>query len=120
MASALPASGALGMPSAMGVATCSSEVTIWRAPLVPFALAVTAGIVADRYAGIPVPICLLIVVLSMVVWAVFFFGGKPELAVVYLGISAAACGAGYHHGYRNVYAADDVGDFVTADTQIVH
>src|SRR5262249_5231997 len=26
---------------------------IWHAPLVPFALAVTAGIVLDRYVGIP-------------------------------------------------------------------
>jgi competence protein ComEC len=53
----------------------------------------------------------------MAAWAISFLGGKPGLAVVYLSISAAVLGAGYHHGYRNVYAADDIGEFVTTDAR---
>src|SRR5437868_13044455 len=87
--------------------------SILRAPLVPFALAGTAGIVLDRYAAIPLPICLFVAVAGILTWAIMFFGGKPGLAVVYLGISMAALGAGYHHGYRNLYAADDIGEFAT-------
>jgi competence protein ComEC len=103
------------VPAVRGAPGSSSADNILRAPVVPFALAVTAGIVLDRYATIPLLISLLAAVAGILTWAISFFGGKPGLAVIYLGISAAALGAGYHHGYRHVYAADDIGEFVTAD-----
>src|SRR5947209_6783579 len=90
----------------------SSGESIFRAPLVPLALAATAGIVLDRYASIPLLISLLVTVAGIVAWAIALYGGTHELGVAYLGISAAALGAGYHHGYRNVYRADDIGEFV--------
>jgi competence protein ComEC len=91
--------------------------SIWRAPLVPFGLAGTAGIVLDRYADIPLLACLICALAGIVAWTIFFLGGKPQRGVVYLVISVTALGAGYHHGYRNVYAADDIGEFVTADAR---
>jgi competence protein ComEC len=90
---------------------------IFRAPLVPVALALTAGIVLDRYAAVPLGISLLVAVAGIVTWAVTFFGGKPGLAVIYLGVCVLALGAGYHRGYRNVYAADDIGEFVMVDSR---
>lgn len=105
------------VPTVMGTAGAPTRLSIVRAPLVPFAFAVTAGIVLDRYASIPLPTSLVVAVFGILTWAIMFFGGKPEVAVVYLGISAAALGAGYHHGYLHVYAADDIGEFVTADAR---
>ena len=88
-----------------------------RAPLFPFALAGTAGIVLDRYAFIPLLPSLLFAMAGMLTWAITFIGGKPGLAVVYLAVSAAALGASYHHAYRYVYAADDIGEFATTDAR---
>ncbi|HLJ95681.1 MAG TPA: ComEC/Rec2 family competence protein [Gemmataceae bacterium] len=89
-----------------------------RAPLVPIALAVTAGITLDRTLTIPLPFSLLVAAAGILTWAVAFYSGKRGLAVVYLGLSAAALGAGYHHGYRNVYPADDIGEWVTTEARI--
>lgn len=97
-----------------------SDDRISQAPLVPFALAVTVGIVLDRYAATPLLISLPAAVAAILTWAIVFFGGKPRLAVVYLGISAAALGAAYHHAYRNVYPADDIGEFVIPDARLAH
>lgn len=106
------------LSSPRGAVGSSSDDNFLQAPLVPFALAVTAGIVLDRTLGLPLLTSLLGAVAGIMTWAITFFGGKPRLAVVYLGISAAALGGGYHHGYRNVYRADDIGEFVTDDAQL--
>jgi competence protein ComEC len=66
------------------------------------------------------PFSLLVAVVGAILtWIIWFFGGKPGLAFVYLGISTAALGAGYHQNYRNVYAADDIGEFVKPDARPV-
>src|SRR5712692_10574295 len=44
---------------AAGAGGPTARENVLRAPLVPFALAITAGIVLDRYAAIPLPISLL-------------------------------------------------------------
>ena len=42
-----------------------ASASIWRAPLVPAALAVTAGIVVDRYAAVPVTVSLLVAAVAL-------------------------------------------------------
>jgi competence protein ComEC len=97
-----------------------SRHSLQRAPVGFIALAGTAGIVLDRYSSIPLSVSLVVAVIGgILTWIIWFSGGKPGLAFVYLGISAAALGAGYHQGYRNVYTADDLGEFVTPDARPV-
>jgi competence protein ComEC len=88
---------------------------LWRAPLVPVALAATAGIVLDRHAVIPLPVSLLSIVACLAAWAVTRNGPQPGLALVYLWGAVAALGAAYHHGYREVYAPDDIGNYASPE-----
>jgi competence protein ComEC len=88
---------------------------LWRAPLVPVALAATAGVALDRYVSLPVPLCLLVAAAGLVAWAVALFGCRSGLAAVYLWLTVAALAAGYHHGRREWYAADDVGNVATTE-----
>ena len=44
------------------------EESVWRSPLVGVALALTAGIVLDRYLGIPLPFSLLAALAGLVAW----------------------------------------------------
>jgi competence protein ComEC len=75
----------------------------------PAALAVTAGIVLDRVAGIPWPLSTIAVLAGLAGWIVTSRGRHRGPALVYLWMSIAALGAAYHHVYREVYAADDIG-----------
>src|SRR5271163_3920826 len=90
---------------------------IWRAPLVPVALALTAGIVLDRFHSVPLPISLISVVASLIAWALTCGTRSPGLPLVYLWLAVAALGAAYHHAYRDVYAPDDIGNFATVEAR---
>src|SRR5262245_56118558 len=87
----------------------ASPDSVWRAPLVPVALAVTAGIVADRYLRIPLGYSLTAAVIALASWAVARNSRTAGLPLVYLALTCAALGAAYHHGCRDVYPADDIG-----------
>jgi hypothetical protein len=65
--------------------------SVWRAPLVPAALAVTAGIVLDRYFAIPLVVSL---------------------------TAAAAFAAAYHHYRRSVYPREDIGNFTPDEPRV--
>jgi competence protein ComEC len=91
--------------------------TIWQGPLVPIALAGTAGIVLDRYAGTPLVSTLFAAVAGLIAWAIASSGRSQGLALVYLWGSIAALGAAYHHYWREGVAADDIGHFASADPQ---
>ncbi len=88
---------------------------LWRAPLMPVALAATAGVAVDRYAGLPVPLCLLVAAAGLVAWAVALFGRRSGLAAAYLWLAVAALAGGYHHARREWYAADDIGNIATGE-----
>ncbi len=77
----------------------------------PAALAVTTGIVLDRYAALPMPASLLAAAACLVAW--FCTRGSPHrgLPLVYLTLAAVAFGAAYHHYRRDVYAGDDIAHF---------
>src|SRR5207253_3809618 len=77
-----------------------------QAPLVPVALALTLGILADRFAVVPLGWSLLLAAGCIAAWAASLAGRKLDLALVYLWVGVAALGAGYHHIYLRVYADD--------------
>lgn len=83
--------------------------SVWRAPLVPVALAATAGIILDRYLGLPLPVCLVAAFVCLVAWAITRHS-KPILALFYLMGAVLALASAYHHAWREVYSADDVGN----------
>src|SRR5262249_19515669 len=89
--------------------------SIWRAPLVPAALVITAGIVLDRYISPPMPISLIVAALGLVAWLCTRGGHQAGLPLVYLALAGAALGAAYHHYRRDVYAADDIFHYAKAE-----
>src|SRR5262245_25371270 len=93
----------------------SSIGDIWRAPLVPVALAGTAGVILDRYFSIPLPVSLVGAVVALAAWAAARLGRSNGLPLVYLAAAIVALGAAYHQVYRNLYAADDIGSFATPE-----
>lgn len=86
--------------------------SVWRAPLVPVALAFTAGVVADRFAGVPYLFSLLLGVVSIVAFVAVRLAGNARQSPVYLLVAGVAFGAGYHHLRQELYPPDDIGHFV--------
>src|SRR5262245_64779813 len=82
--------------------------SVWRAPLVPVALAFTAGVVLDHQVSVPLVGCLFAAALALLAWAATHAGGAAGLPLVYLAVTAAAVGAAYHHLRRDVIAEDDI------------
>jgi competence protein ComEC len=78
---------------------------------VPAALALTAGIVLDRYAGIPMPISVVAFVAALCAWFATCTGQQRYLSLIYLAVTIAAFGVGYHHWFRDFYSEDDIGQY---------
>src|SRR5436190_6113595 len=91
------------------------DQSIWQAPLVPAALALTAGILTDRYASMPLLFSISVILAGLVAWAVTRLGRPTNLGLMYLALAGAAFGAAYHHWQRDTYAADDIGNFATIE-----
>jgi hypothetical protein len=87
--------------------------------MVPLALAVTAGIVADRYIAIAFEFSLILAAAGIIAWICAARGPSNNVAVAFLGVSAFAVGAAYHHYQRDVYAPNDIGEFATKDAMLV-
>ena len=60
---------------------------IWQAPLVPLALAATAGIVLDRYASVPLLFSLVAAVAGIGAWVFASFGQLVGLRLAFLCVS---------------------------------
>src|SRR5260370_25995091 len=71
-------------------------VSVWQAPLVPVALAATAGIVLDRYQTLPVAVSLTVALAALVAWAMARLGSQRGLDVIYLRLCFLALGAADH------------------------
>ena len=82
--------------------------SVWRAPLVPVALAFSAGILLDRYASVPLPGSLFATAVMVAAWMAACLGRSPGLPLVYLALATAATGAAWHHYRRDVLSANDV------------
>ncbi len=92
---------------------------IWRAPLVPVALAFTTGVLLDRLAGVPLIGSLIAAVFMLAAWGINGFGGKPGLSLVYLAFAVAGLGAAYHHYRRDCHATDDIGWLVEDRPRVI-
>src|SRR5688572_29292765 len=79
-----------------------------RSPLVPVAMAVTLGLIADRYGPVPLHVSLFAAVGALVGWFVARRRSQPA-AVGWLWVAAAALAAAHHHNQRYEFDADDLG-----------
>src|SRR5438067_1031268 len=107
-------------PGAMiGVPERMHAGNIWRAPLVPVALAFTTGVLLDRLASVALIGSLFFATVMLAAWLINGFGGKPGLSLVYLAFAVAASGAAYHHYRRDCHATDDIGWLVEERPRVV-
>lgn len=110
----------LAIPAETGAPPNPIADSIWRAPLVPLALAATAGIVADRFGIISFPVSLIAVVAFLAAWAINQADRHPGLPLAYLLGAVAAFGAAYHHWHRDFYSANDIGSFAGPEPRPAH
>jgi competence protein ComEC len=92
---------------------------IWRGPLVPVALAASAGVVLDRALSLPFVWSFIAGVLFVFTCIILSQRSKPFTAVALLCFSVASLGSAYHHWQREVYARDDIGEFATEELRPV-
>jgi competence protein ComEC len=92
--------------------------SVWQAPLVPAALAVTAGIVLDRYASVPLSVSLVFAVACLLCGLGTLRFRRTNLSLVYLLLAAVAIGSSYHHYWRNGYTSDHIGNRVNDEPRI--
>lgn len=76
------------------------------APLVPFAVAASAGLIADRFVGVPFDAALLASGAAVVAW---FAVQRSPIAVALLWLAVAGAAAAYHHLHRHRVPPDDIG-----------
>lgn len=95
------------------------RVNVWQAPLVPAALALTAGIVLDRHYAVPAAVSLVAAATALAAWLIARSGRRAGLPLVYLALAVAALGACYHRARQEVFAPDDIGREVAEDPQPV-
>src|SRR4051812_12309196 len=93
--------------------------SVWRAPLVPVALAFSAGILLDRFCSVPLVGSLFAAVVMLAAWTATLLGRSPGLPLVYMALAATALGAAYHHFRCEIVAADDVSLLVDEEPKVV-
>src|SRR6516162_7459906 len=91
------------------------QLPIWSAPLVPVALAMTAGIVADRFWVVPLPASLGVALVCVLAWLIFANTARQWLALFYLWSGVAGLAAAYHHWHRYHIDAGDICHFADYD-----
>src|SRR5437868_6830493 len=99
----------MGLPPAADVA---------RAPLVPVALAVTAGILLDRVLVLPLPFSAATLLIAL---AGFFVERRrrPDRAVFLLWLAFAALGAFHHRQHHDLVPADDVSHLAAEEPRLL-
>ena len=97
------------------MAQAPPQLPVWSAPLVPVALAMTIGIVADRFGVIPLPASLGCALVCVLAWLIFTNTKYQWLALFYLWSGVAGLGAAYHHWQRYHVDANDVRQFADYD-----
>ncbi len=85
--------------------------SIWRAPLVPAALVLSAGILLDRQLSLPLLGSLIGAAVCLAAWFCARTSSHSGLPLIYLALAGAAFGAAYHHYRRDTFAADDIWQF---------
>src|SRR5437588_10686021 len=82
--------------------------SVWRAPLVPAALAFTAGILLDRFCSLPLIGSLFAAVIMLAAWTAALPGRSLGLPLVYMALALTAVGSAYHHLRSDTIAEDDI------------
>jgi competence protein ComEC len=89
------------------------------APLVPIALGMTAGIVADRLIGISIPMAAVLLGTGVLIWLTAT-RAHSQLSVIGLSLACTALGASHHRQYCTVFPADDIGGLAKTDPALIH
>ena len=84
------------------------QLPVWSAPLVPVALALTVGIVADRFGVVPLPASLGVALVCILAWFIFANSTHQWLALFYLWAGVAGLASAYHHWQRYHLDANDI------------
>jgi competence protein ComEC len=84
---------------------------LWRAPLFPVALALTAGIAFDRYCGFYFLVSLALALACLAAGVATFLGRKLTLSLLYFMGAVGGLASAYHHWYRDICPADDIGEY---------
>jgi competence protein ComEC len=92
---------------------------IWRAPLVPVALALTLGVLLDRYVRMPLPFSLGLSLAAGGSWIVNAHRASQSLSLLCLFAVCAGVGAAYHHAAREEIADNDVRQLAAPDPKPV-
>jgi competence protein ComEC len=77
-----------------------------RAPLVPVALAATAGLIVDRYVGVSSFAALAVGLGALAAWLV---GRDRPSAPLWLAVAAGGLAAAHHHDHRHNFEPNDIG-----------
>lgn len=96
----------------------SAYASIWHAPLVPVALAVTAGIIADRQFGFPLTWAWIALGVGLIGWAVGLHR-STSAGLPCLWLALFAVGALHHRQFRTLFAADDIGRIATSEPRLM-
>ncbi len=87
------------------------------APLAPFAVAASLGLVADRFLGGSSSGWLLGAIVGAMFWAAFV-RKHPSAALVGLWACSAGLFAAYHHAWRHDFPANEIGEFATIEPRL--
>jgi competence protein ComEC len=101
------------------VKTAAAPEPLWRAPLVPVALAATAGILLDRWSHLPLLFTLGTALLVTLCGLILAWRHRSLSALVLMWCGVAALSAAYHHWQHDVYPADDIGRLATEEPRAV-
>lgn len=94
------------------------RLLIWESPLVPVALAVTAGLVVDRYFDVPTTLFWIGLVMagSLAVGCAALW---PHRVVPCLWVACGCLAGLHHHTFRSAFPADDVGWLTTSEPRLM-
>src|SRR5436190_22725299 len=92
----------------LGLTPEAPKDIIWSAPLVPVALALTAGILANRLGVFPIYACLGLTLLAIIAWASALSRLAPNRCLPFLWLALAGLGGAYLHWYIHAVPADDI------------
>ncbi|MBI3410315.1 MAG: ComEC/Rec2 family competence protein [Planctomycetes bacterium] len=87
----------------------------WRAPLVPVALCLTAGIVLDRLIFVPLYFSFGFTCAAWLAWFTLHRGPERGLSQIYLGAGCLGLGAVYHHWFLFAVAVNDIRHYATTE-----
>lgn len=88
------------------------------APLFPVAVAVTVGVVTDRYLAAPTFLCLLLAASSLLA-GFTVRKSHPNSGWLYQAVAWAGLAAAYHHFYRESFPENDIGAWLAEEQQLV-